>query len=103
MKKFILSAIAALTVTSTAIAFVPQMQFFVNNEVAITRVFNTSYQPIACSGVTFGSTYQGVVLNAYANNFVIAPGAFVDVYVSSNIYDPMVQAWAQMDCYAVWF
>ncbi|MBC7427642.1 MAG: hypothetical protein H7336_03460 [Bacteriovorax sp.] len=103
MKKLILSAITALTVSGTAAAFVPQMQFFVNREVAIARVFNTTFQPVACSGVAFGRTFQGVVLNAYANHVVIYPGASVDVYVNSNFYDPMVQAWAQIDCQVAWF
>ncbi|MBC7713977.1 MAG: hypothetical protein H7177_11605 [Rhizobacter sp.] len=103
MKKFILSAITTLTISGTASAFVPQMQFFVNNQVAVARVFNTNFQPVACSGYAFGRTFQGVVLNAYANNVIIAPGAFVDVYVHSNFYDPMAQAWAQIECQATWF
>ncbi len=101
MKKFILSAIAALTISGAASAFVPQMQFFVNREVAVVRVFNTSFRPIACSGVAFGRTFNGVVLNAYAN-VVVYPGASVDVYVHSNFYDPMAQAWAQINCEFGW-
>lgn len=88
-------------ISGTASAFVPQMQFYVDREVAIARVFNTTYRPVACSGVAFGRTYQGVVLNSYAN-IVVYPGAFVDVYVHSNFYDPMAQAWAQMNCEFSW-
>ena len=102
MKKFILSVMAFLTISTTASAFVPQMQFFVNREVAIARVFNTTFRPVACTGVAFGRTYQGVVLNSYANNVVVYPNSSVDVYVHSNFYDPMVQAWAQINCEFGW-
>jgi len=97
MKKFILSTLAALTISSSAFAFVPSMEFFVNREVAVARVWNTTYRPIACSGYAFGRTYQGVVLNSWAN-VTVYPGAYVDVFVYSNFYDPMVQSWAQIDC-----
>lgn len=103
MKKLIFSAIATFIISGTASAFIPQMQFFVNRDVAVARVFNTTRQPIACSGYAYGRTYQGVVLSAYANNVVVYPGAFVDVYVYSNYYDPMVQAWAQVECFTTWF
>ena len=102
MKKFILSAIAALTISTSAFAFVPQMEYFVNREVAVARVWNTTFRPIVCSGQAFGRTYQGVVLNAWINNVVIYPGVSADAYVHSNFYDPMVQAWAQVDCQIAW-
>ena len=102
MKKFILSAVAFLTLSSSAFAFVPQMEFFVNREVATARVWNTTYRPIVCNGNAFGRTYQGVVLNSWVNSLVIYPGASVNVYVHSNFYDPMIQAWAQIDCQIAW-
>jgi len=79
-------------------AFAPRMEFFVNREVAISRVWNNTYRPIVCSGQAFGRTYQGVVLNFWVNQIVVYPNTFVEVYVHSNFYDPMASAWAQMDC-----
>jgi hypothetical protein len=102
MKKFILSTIAALTISSSAFAFIPQMEYFVNREVAVARVWNNTYNTIVCSGQAFGRTYQGVVLNAWINNMVIYPGAYAEAYVHSNFYDPMIQAWAQVDCRIGW-
>ena len=99
MKKMMLSLAIGLTLaTSNAFAFFPQMNSFVNNEVAVSRVWNTSFRNIVCSGQAFGRTWQGVVLNSYVNSLVVYPGQYVDIYVHSNIYDPMVQAWAQVDC-----
>lgn len=98
MKKLILSAVAALTISASANAFIPQTQTFVNREVAVVRVWNTSFTPIVCSGYAFGRTWNGVVLNAWMNQVVVYPNAYVDAYVYSNFYDPMVQAWAQVDC-----
>ena len=79
------------------------MQFFVNREVAVVQVWNTTGRPIVCSGTAFGRTYQGVVLNAWINGLVVYPGAFANAYVYSNFYDPMVQSWAQIDCQIGWF
>jgi hypothetical protein len=98
VKKLILAAIAALTISSSAHAFIPQTQTFVNREVAVVRVWNISVRPIVCSGYAFGRTWNGVVLNAWMSRVLVYPGASVDVYVHSNFYDPMVQAWAQIDC-----
>ena len=98
MKKLILLSLATLTITTNANAFVPQTQAFVNREVAVIRVWNTSFHPIVCSGYAFGRTWNGVVLNSWINQVVIYPSASVDAYVHSNFYDPMVQAWAQIDC-----
>lgn len=97
MKKFILSALTALTLSSAANAFVPSMEFFVNRELAIARVWNTTPRPILCSGYAFGRTFRGVDLNSWVN-ITVQPGVYVDVYVYSNIYDPMIQSWAQIDC-----
>lgn len=102
MKKFILSTLAALTISTSAWAFIPQVQTFVNREVAVVRVWNTTYSPIICSGAAYGRTWNGVVLNAWMNQAVIYQNAFVDVYVHSNYYDPMTQAWAQIDCRQYW-
>lgn len=102
MKKLLFLAITFLTISGTASAFVPQMQFFVNREVAIARVYNTTFRPVACSGTAFGRTNQGVVLNAYAHSLIIHPNTFVEIYVHSNFYDPMVLAWAQIDCQFAW-
>ncbi|MBY0414843.1 MAG: hypothetical protein K2Q18_11785 [Bdellovibrionales bacterium] len=102
MKKFIISLVAALNFSTSAYAFVPQMEFFVNREVAVSRVWNVTNRPIICSGQAFGRTYQGVVLSAWINNAVIYPGVSAEVYVHSNFYDPMIQAWAQVDCTVAW-
>lgn len=98
MKKLMLSLAVVLTLTTNAHAFFPQMNYFVNREVAVSRVWNTSFQNIVCSGYAFGRTYRGVVLNSFVSNMTVFPGQYVDVYVHSNFYDPMVQAWAQIDC-----
>lgn len=102
MKKLIFSAIAALTITANAHAFIPQTQIFVNREVAVVRVLNTTFRPIICSGYAYGRTWNGVVLNAWMNQAVVYPNSFVDVYVHSNFYDPMLQAWAQINCQQHW-
>lgn len=102
MKKLMLSVVIVFTLAaSTAHAFIPQMSYFVNREVAVTKVWNTTYRNITCYGQAYGRTWQGVVLNSYVNGIVIFPGQAVDVYVYSNYYDPMVQAWAQIDCH-IW-
>jgi hypothetical protein len=102
MKKLIFLALVCFSFSETVFAFTPRLEFFVNREVAIARVWNTNFRPIVCSGMAFGRTYQGVVLNAYANNLVIYPNASVDIYVHSNYYDPMAVAWAQIDCQFTW-
>jgi hypothetical protein len=102
MKKIIFSALVLMTLTAQAQAFVPRMEFFVNREVAVTRVWNTTYAPIVCQGYAYGRTWNGVVLNSWVNGIVIYPNTAVDVYVHSNFYDPMVQAWAQINCGYSW-
>ncbi len=102
MKKLALSFVVFLTVSSQAHAFIPQMSFFVNREVAIARVWNTTYRPIVCYGQAFGRTWNGVVLNTWVNQLVIYPNTSVDVYVHSNFYDPFVQSWANIDCQIGW-
>ncbi len=102
MKKLILSAFLFATLSTSAFAFVPQMSFFVNREVATARVFNTTGRPFVCSGTAFGQTYQGVVLNSWFNQVYVAPGMFADAFVYSNFYDPFVTSWAQVDCQFSW-
>lgn len=103
MKKFILTAaILTAAFTTNANAFIPQMSFNVNGVVAIARVWNTSFRPIVCNGVAYGRTFQGVVLNSWVNSLVVAPNGFVEVYVTSNYYDPMASAWAEMNCNIGW-
>lgn len=102
MKKFILSAIAFLTLSTQAIAFVPQMSFYVSREVATARIWNTTAQPMICYGQAFGQTWQGVVLNSWVNGVVVYPNVSVDVYVHSNFYDPFVTVWANIDCRYGW-
>ena len=102
MKKILLACAFFAAMSSSAFAFIPQTNFYLNREVAIARVWNTSWQPIACYGQAFGRTWNGVVLNAWVNGVVIYPQTSVDVYVHSNFYDPFVQAWANIDCQYVW-
>ncbi len=105
MKKLVLGTallIALSTFSFSAFAFIPQMGFFVNGQIATTRVFNTAGAPMVCSGYAFGQTYNGVVLNSWFNQVYVAPGAFVDAYVYSNGFDPFVNAWAQVDCGFAW-
>jgi hypothetical protein len=103
MKKIILSmTFILLTNATSAFAFVPQMSFNVNGYVAVARVWNTSFRPIVCNGVAYGSTMQGVVLNSWVNSLIISPNTFVEVYVYSNVYDPMTNSWAEIDCNIGW-
>lgn len=98
MKKLIFSAVATLMLSVSAEAFIPQMSFYVNREVAVARVYNSTFYPIACNGQAFGATYNGVVLNTWVNSLVIMPNTFVEVYVHSNYYDPMARSWAHIEC-----
>ena len=102
MKKMLLSVALFLTVSTQANAFIPQTQVFVNREVAVINIYNTSFRPIVCYGQAFGRTYQGVVLNSWINGLVIYPNSYASAYVQSNYYDPMFQAWAQVDCQFGW-
>ncbi len=102
MKKLLLATAIFLTLSSSVFAFIPQMSFFVNRDVATARVWNTSGRPFICSGVAFGQTYNGVVLNSWFNNLYVAPGVSADAYVYSNYYDPFMSAWAQVDCYFIY-
>jgi len=93
-----LGLFSSLSLSTFAYTFVPPMNFFVNREVATTRVFNTTGFPIVCSGQAFGATFGGVVLNAWLNNVVIYPGQWADATVYSNYYDPFARAWANISC-----
>jgi hypothetical protein len=98
MRKLLISAAILLTLSSSAFAFAPLMNFFVNREVATARIWNTTGRPIVCSGVTYGQTFHGLVLTSWFNNVLIAPSVYVDSYVRSNFYDPFVRSWAHADC-----
>lgn len=89
---------SSLSFSVQAYTFVPPMNFFVNRDVATTRVFNSTAFPIVCSGQAFGQTYRGVVLNTWLSNVVIYPGQWADATVFSNYYDPFARAWAQIGC-----
>ena len=102
MKKLIITCALFVVTMSQAFAFFPQMNFFVNREVATARVWNTSYRPMICSGYAFGQTFSGVVLNSWFNGVYIMPGMHADAYVYSNYYDPFARAWAQVDCQFTW-
>ncbi|MGZ3807936.1 MAG: hypothetical protein ACXVCE_07620 [Bacteriovorax sp.] len=102
MKKFILSAMVFLSLSTSVFAFVPQMSFYVNREVATARVWNYTGRPFVCSGTAYGQTFSGVVLNAWFNQIYVAPDMYADAYVYSNYYDPFSRAWAQVDCQFAW-
>lgn len=102
MKKLFLAAVVFSTLTSSAFAFAPQMSFFVNGEVAISRVFNNTGRPFICEGNAFGQTYAGAVLNSWFSQLYVTPGMSVDAYVYSNNRDPFINAWAQVDCQFTW-
>lgn len=91
-----------LALSSQAFAFIPQMSFFVNREVATARIWNTTARSFVCSGVAYGQTYYGVQLNSWFSNLYVAPGMSADAYVYSNFYDPFVNSWAQVDCQFTW-
>lgn len=102
MKKLMLSAFVFLALTSSVFAFIPQMSFYVNRDVATARVWNYTGRPFICSGTAFGQTYSGIVLNSWFNQLYVAPGVYADAYVYSNFYDPFTTAWAQVDCQFAW-
>jgi hypothetical protein len=102
MKKLIITCALFIVTISNAFAFFPQLNSFVNGEVATTRVWNTSYRAMVCSGNAFGQTYNGVVLNSWFNNLYIMPGMYADAFVYTNYYDPFARAWAQVDCQFTW-
>lgn len=98
----LLLAVFLSALSSSAFAFIPQMSFYINREVAVTRVWNTTNRPFVCSGIAYGQTYQGVMLNAWFNNLYVAPGAYAHAYVYSNYYDPFVRTWAEVNCQFTW-
>ncbi len=102
MKKFMLSAFVFLSLSTSVFAFVPQMSFYVNREVATARVWNYSDRAFVCNGTAFGQTFGGVVLNSWFNQVYVAPGMYADAYVYSNFYDPFATAWAEVDCQFIW-
>lgn len=102
MKKLLLTAAILLAFSTSAFAFIPQMSFFANRDVATARVWNTTGRPFVCSGVAYGQTYQGIQLNSWFNNLYVAPGMSADAYVYSSFYDPFVRVWAQVDCRFTW-
>ncbi len=102
MKKLIIASALFILTVSESFAFFPQMSFFVNREIATTKIWNTSHRPMVCSGYAFGQTFNGVVLNSWFNNLYIRPGMSADAYVFSNYYDPFVRSWAQVDCQFTW-
>ncbi len=102
MKKMLMLAVFFLSLNSFAQAFIPRMEFFVNREVSVTRVWNQTFYPVVCSGLAYGQTYHGMVLNSWINQVIVAPGTFAEAYVHSNYYDPMVRAWAEINCYRAW-
>lgn len=89
---------STLLISVDAQAFIPETRIFVNREVAVIRVLNTTYLPITCSGIAYGRTRSGVVLNAWMIQTYIYPNSYAEIYIHSNIYDPMAQAWTQIDC-----
>lgn len=100
LKKLIVSSalFLGISLNVSAYNFIPAMNFFVNRDIATSRVFNTAAFPIVCSGQAFGQTYSGVVLNMWINNMVIYPGQWADATVFSNYYDPFTRAWAHVSC-----
>ena len=98
MKKIILLTIAVLTLSNNAHAFAPLTQTFINREVALVRVWNTTARPVICNGVVFGRTKKGVAINSWMNQVIVSQNNFVEVYIRSNYYDPMVQVRAQINC-----
>jgi hypothetical protein len=102
MKKMMFSVFVFCTLSTSVFAFIPQMNFYVNREVATARVWNTSGYPIVCSGNAFGQTFSGMTYQAWLNQVYIAPGVFAEAYVYTNFYDPFVNSWAQIDCQFTW-
>lgn len=102
MKKIATILIFSFVFSTSVFAFMPQMNFFLNREVATARIINNWGRPLVCSGVTNGQTYRGIPINFWFNNIYVYPGSFVDTYVYSNFYDPFINVWAQVDCQFTW-
>lgn len=98
MKKLLFTVALLLAFSTSAFAFIPEMNFFVNREVATVRIWNNSGRPFVCSGSAYGMTYNRVVLNSWFNQVYVAPGMYAYAYVYSNYYDPFLNVWAQVNC-----
>lgn len=98
LKKINIIVFGFLTLTSSAFAFTPQIDFFAGGESASFSLFNTTDRLISCEGSFFAQTYAGNVLSSSVNQLVLKPGMNVTTNINSDGRDPFINAWAQIDC-----
>ncbi len=67
--------------------------------IAFCQACNPSFRPIFCRGRIEGRTYYGSWLNAHGAQWV-QPGQCMtgQVYARNPIYDPLVHAYADINC-----
>lgn len=100
MKKLIMTTLATLTLAQTAHAFHVRAEVQLNRRQAVAIVKNNFNRPIVCNIETTGIVQSGHYVYSYGNQVVIYPGQFGNAYVySNNPYNPLVNAYANADCY----
>lgn len=94
--------IVALLITLASSAFA---QFFPSNpNVTVLPgqvsavVFNPYYEPIVCSGQVFGQTARGPVFNAFFVEQFMPAGTSRFATVVTNVFNPFVTGWANINC-----
>ena len=81
-----------------AFGFFPRAHVSYNTTFANAVVANPFHRPIICSGFVYGVTSYGHTYNAFMNNQVIYPGMHGTVYVYTNVYDPFINAYSNIQC-----
>lgn len=100
MKKLLLSAVAFLSLSASAYAYVPRVDIRLNQNTATFTIWNTLPRPIICSGQVYGMSASGHTFQTWVTNVHVPPFAYVYAYVNSTVgYNPMVHAWANVGCY----
>ena len=87
----------ALMITSVSHAWIPNLQFFVNQQYAQVQITNPTPAMAYCEGYTFGMTQTGVTVNAWFSAWV-PPFGFQYAYVYTNYPFYFVNAWANINC-----
>lgn len=95
--KSVLALVMTLLFSSASLAWIPNMQFFVNPQYAQVQVNNPTPAPAYCEGYTFGLTQTGMTVNAWFSAWV-PPYGFQYAYVYANGPFYFVNAWANISC-----
>ncbi|TNE98780.1 MAG: hypothetical protein EP326_09300 [Deltaproteobacteria bacterium] len=100
MKKLIMTTLATLALIQSAHAFQVQANVQINGVSAMAYVQNNYNRPIVCNIEATGVLYSGHYIYSYGNQIVIYPGQYGNTYVySTNRHNPLVNAYANADCY----